>query len=81
MTSGQQTQWNVILWDDPVNLMSYVVWVLRSLFGLAAPEATRLMMRVHEDGRAVVDTARREQAEMTAFRLNHHGLRTTLEQA
>ncbi len=71
--------WDVVVWDDPINLMSYVVWVFRSLFGYAEPEATRLMLQVHNDGRAVVDSGPREPAEMSAFRLHHHGLWATLE--
>ena len=71
--------WDVIVWDDPVNLMSYVVWVFRSLFGYPEPTATKLMLQVHNEGRAVVDSGPREQAEMSAFRLHHHGLWATLE--
>lgn len=71
--------WDVVVWDDPVNLMSYVVWVFRSLFGYPETEATRLMLQVHNDGRAVVDSGWREHAEMSAFRLHHHGLWATLE--
>jgi ATP-dependent Clp protease adaptor protein ClpS len=71
--------WDVVVWDDPVNLMSYVVWVFRSLFGYDETKATRLMLQVHNDGRAVVDSGPREQAEMSAFRLHHHGLWATLE--
>jgi ATP-dependent Clp protease adaptor protein ClpS len=72
--------WDVVVWDDPVNLMSYVVWVFRTLFGYPKEEATRLMLLVHNEGRAVVQTAPREQAELSAFRLHHHGLWATLEQ-
>ncbi len=71
--------WDVVVWDDPVNLMSYVVWVFRTLFGYPKPEATRLMLQVHNEGRAVVDSGPREHAEMSAFRLHHHGLWATLE--
>ena len=71
--------WDVVVWDDPVNLMSYVVWVFRSLFGYSVEEATRLMLQVHNEGRAVVDAGPREKAEMSAFRLHHHGLWATLE--
>ena len=71
--------WNVVVWDDPVNLMSYVVWVFRSLFGYPEPKATRLMLQVHNEGRAIVDSGPREHAEMSAFRLHHHGLWATLE--
>jgi ATP-dependent Clp protease adaptor protein ClpS len=72
--------WDVIVWDDPVNLMSYVVWVFRTLFGYPEHEATRLMLQVHNEGRAVVNSGPREQAELSAFRLHHHGLWATLEQ-
>ena len=68
------------MWNDPVNLMNYVVWVFRSLFGFSDSVARNLMTRVHEDGRAVIDTAPRERAEMIAFRLHQHGLHATLEQ-
>ena len=71
--------WDVVVWDDPVNLMSYVVWVFRKLFGYPQEEATRLMLQVHNEGRAVVDSGPRERAEMSAFRLHHHGLWATLE--
>jgi ATP-dependent Clp protease adaptor protein ClpS len=71
--------WDVIVWDDPVNLMAYVVWVFRTLFGYPKSEATKLMLQVHNQGRAVVDSGPREQAEMSAFRLHHHGLWATLE--
>lgn len=71
--------WDVVVWNDPVNLMSYVVWVFRTLFGYPKEKATRLMLQVHNEGRAVVDSGPREQAEMSAFRLHHHGLWATLE--
>jgi ATP-dependent Clp protease adaptor protein ClpS len=71
--------WDVVVWNDPVNLMSYVVWVFRTLFGYPEEEATRLMLQVHHEGRAVVDSGPRERAEMSAFRLHHHGLWATLE--
>ncbi len=71
--------WDVVVWNDPVNLMSYVVWVLRSLFGYGEQEATRLMLAVHHEGRAVVASEPREQAELAVTRLHHHGLWATLE--
>jgi len=79
VSSQPQATWNVVVWNDPVNLMTYVIWVFRALFDLSGPAATALMTQIHEGGRAIVDTASREQAEMTAFRLHHHGLRATLE--
>jgi ATP-dependent Clp protease adaptor protein ClpS len=73
--------WNVVVWNDPVNLMSYVVWVFRKLFGHPEELATKLMLQVHHEGRAIVATGLRETAEMDAYRLHHHGLWATLEQA
>lgn len=72
--------WNVVVWDDPVNLMSYVVWVFRTLLGRSREEATRLMLEVHHRGRAVVASAPREHAELNVYHLHHHGLWATLEE-
>ena len=77
----QMPLWNVVVWNDPVNLMSYVVWVFRKLFGHQEELATRLMLQVHNEGRAIVTTEPRERAEMEAYRLHHHGLWATLERA
>lgn len=71
--------WNVVVWNDPVNLMSYVVWVFRTLFGYGEQQATRLMLDVHHKGRAIVSSAPRERAELDVARLHHHGLWATLE--
>jgi ATP-dependent Clp protease adaptor protein ClpS len=71
--------WQVVVWNDPVNLMDYVVWVLRSLFGHSVEEATRLMLAVHNEGKATVAQGPREQAEMDAYRLHQHGLWATIE--
>lgn len=71
--------WQVVVWNDPVNLMDYVVWVLRKLFGYSEPEATKLMLQVHNEGRATVTDGPREKAEMECFRLHHYGLWATLE--
>jgi ATP-dependent Clp protease adaptor protein ClpS len=72
--------WQVVVWNDPVNLMDYVVWVLRKLFGHSLEEATRLMLLVHNEGRAVVNDGPREQAELDCYRLHQHGLWATIEQ-
>jgi ATP-dependent Clp protease adaptor protein ClpS len=71
--------WQVVVWNDPVNLMSYVVWVFRSLFGYPLEKATRLMLQVHHQGRAVVASGSLEKAELDCYRLHHHGLWATLE--
>lgn len=70
--------WNVIVWNDPITLMSYVVLVLRRLFGYDHETATKLMLQVHHEGRAVVATQPREQAEVTVARLHAFGLQATL---
>ena len=72
--------WKVIVWDDPINLMSYVVFVFRKVFGYSEEKAHRLMMEVHVDGRSVVASGNREKAELDVFRLHEHGLWATLEQ-
>ncbi len=73
--------WEVIVWNDPVTLMSYVVFVLRKLFGYDEPTATTLMLRVHNEGKAVVASGPRERSEMDVSRLHAHGLQATLSQA
>ncbi len=73
-------EWQVVVWNDPVNLMSYVVWVFRKLFGYPEPAATRLMLQVHHEGRAIVSSGPLEKAELDCHRLHHHGLWATLEQ-
>jgi ATP-dependent Clp protease adaptor protein ClpS len=71
--------WVVIVWNDPINLMSYVTWVLQKLFGYPREKATRLMLQVHHEGRAVVANGSREQAELHVFRLHEHGLWATMQ--
>lgn len=73
--------WNVVVWNDPVNLMTYVVYVLRKLFGYSEEKATKLMLQVHHEGRAIVSSGPRERAEMDCFRLHRYGLWATLERA
>ncbi len=71
--------WKVIVWDDPINLMSYVSFVFRKLFGFSKQKAQRLMMQVHVEGRAVVASGTREKAELDVYRLHEHGLWATME--
>lgn len=73
------TPWNVIVWNDPVNLMSYVTYVFRSYFGFSQDKARRLMMAVHEEGKAVVFTGSRESAEKHTTALHGWGLWATFE--
>ena len=71
--------WIVIVWNDPINLMSYVTFVLQKLFGYSRAKATKLMLDVHHKGKAVVSSGTREKAEMDVFRLHEHGLWATME--
>ncbi len=71
--------WQVVVWNDPINLMSYVVFVFRKLFGFTEEKATRLMLAVHNEGRATVSSGTREKAELDCYRLHHHGLWATME--
>ena len=73
--------WDVVVWNDPVNLMEYVVYVFRKLFGYSDEKATKLMLEVHNDGRSIVNTAPREKAEMDCYSLQRHGLWATLQKA
>ncbi len=70
--------WVVLVWNDPVNLMSYVTFVLQKLFGYSREKATKLMLDVHEKGKAVVSSGTREKAEMDVYRLHEHGLWATM---
>lgn len=73
--------WNVIVWDDPINLMDYVVYVFQRLFGMSVEAATRHMLEVHNDGRSIVASVERERAEFYVGRLHGYGLQATMEQA
>ena len=72
--------WVVLVWNDPVNLMSYVTYVFQKLFGYSLQKATELMLDVHEKGRAVVSNGSKEKAELDVFRLHEHGLWATMQQ-
>jgi ATP-dependent Clp protease adaptor protein ClpS len=72
--------WVVIVWNDPINLMSYVTLVLQQLFGYSRNMATKLMLQVHNDGKAVVSSGTREKAELDVSRLHAHGLWATMQQ-
>lgn len=71
--------WSAVVWNDPVNLMSYVVHVLRRVIGCSAERAERLMWQVHREGRATVARGSREQMESDVQSLHAWGLRATIE--
>ena len=72
--------WVVIVWNDPINLMDYVTYVIQKLFGYPLAKAEQLMLDVHHKGKAVVSTGGREKAELDVFRLHEHGLWATMQQ-
>ena len=72
--------WVVIVWNDPINLMEYVTFVLQKLFGYTREKATKLMLDVHQKGKAVVSNGTRDKAELDVFRLHEHGLWATMQQ-
>lgn len=72
------TPWRAVVWNDPVNLMSYVVYVFRSYFGFSETKATKLMLQVHKEGRAVVATGTRELMEQHAAAMHSYGLSATV---
>ena len=79
-TTEEDRPWVAIVWNDPVNLMSYVTHVLMELFGYPRSHAEKLMLDVHQKGRAVVSSGTREQMERDVTRLHGRGLWATLQQ-
>jgi len=76
---GTDVPWVVLVWNDPINLMSYVVYVFQKLFGYSEAKATELMLDVHNKGRAAVAWGSREKAELDVFRLHEYGLWATMQ--
>jgi ATP-dependent Clp protease adaptor protein ClpS len=81
---GESTEsdraWVTIVWNDPVNLMSYVTWVFQKLFGYSRDKAEQLMLDVHHKGKAIVSSGARERMEFDAARLHGYGLWATVDQ-
>ena len=71
-------RWVVIVWNDPINLMSYVTFVFQKLFGYSQPRAHRLMLQVHHEGRAAVSGGTKERCEHDVSRLHGCGLWATM---
>ena len=71
--------WVVIVWNDPINLMSYVTLVLQKLFGYSLARATQLMLQVHHEGKAIVSSGNREKSEHDVARLHAYGLWATMQ--
>ena len=73
--------WNLIIWNDPVNLMSYVTYVFQSYFGYSEAKANKLMLEVHRKGRSIVAHGSKEQVEQHAVAMHGYGLWATVEKA
>ena len=72
--------WVVIVWNDPINLMDYVTFVIQTVFGYDKAKAEKMMMDVHEKGRSTVFSAARSESELKVFQLHEYGLWATMQQ-
>lgn len=79
--AATERPWVTVVWNDPVNLMSYVTWVFRSYFGYSRERAERMMLQVHQEGRATVSRGGREQMEIDTQAMHGFGLWATVEPA
>ena len=73
--------WATVVWNDPVNLMSYVSFVFESYFGYPRSKAEKLMLEVHQDGKSTVSSGSREEMERDVQAMHEHGLWATMEKA
>lgn len=73
--------WQCVVWDDPVNLMTYVTYVFTSYFGYSKEKAASLMLEVHTNGRAAVSSGAREQVERDVAAMHSFGLWATVEKS
>ncbi|WP_281690692.1 ATP-dependent Clp protease adapter ClpS [Pseudonocardia thermophila] len=73
--------WQAIVWNDPVNLMSYVTYVLQKIFGYPEPKATALMLDVHHKGKAAVASGDKDKIEADVAKLHAAGLWATMQRA
>ncbi|APU13313.1 ATP-dependent Clp protease adaptor protein ClpS [Actinoalloteichus hoggarensis] len=76
---AEDKPWMTIVWNDPVNLMSYVTYVFQKLFGYNRDKATKLMLDVHQKGRAVVSSGSKEKVEGDVAKLHAAGLWATMQ--
>ncbi len=74
---ARDVPWVTIVWNDPVNTMSYVTYVFQTYFGYQRAKAERLMRDVHEKGKAVVSTGSREEMERDTEAMHEYGLWAT----
>lgn len=78
---GANSEWVTIVWDDPVNLINYVVYVFQTYFGFPRAKAEELTYQVHETGQAIVSSGSREQMEKDVQAMHSYGLWATLSRA
>ncbi|MCQ9343286.1 ATP-dependent Clp protease adapter ClpS [Corynebacterium sp. 153RC1] len=79
--TSENLPWMCIVWDDPVNLMSYVTYVFQTILGFSKKRATELMMQVHTEGKAVVSSGEKDKVEADVKKLHKAGLWATMQQA
>jgi ATP-dependent Clp protease adaptor protein ClpS len=75
----EDTPWQTVVWNDPVNLMSYVTYVFQKLFGYGRDKAVKLMLDVHHKGRAIVSSGSKDKVEADVARLHAAGLWATMQ--
>ncbi len=80
-TTALDAPWVTLVWNDPVNLMSYVSYVFRTYFGHSRAQAEKLMLQVHQEGRAVVSTGSREEMERDVEAMHGYSLWATCQRA
>lgn len=81
LLTAPDVPWNLVVWNDPVNLMSYVSYVFQSYFGYSEAKANKLMLEVHRKGRSIVAHGAKEQVEQHAVAMHGYGLWATVEKA
>lgn len=81
VAASENLPWLCIVWDDPVNLMSYVSYVFQTVLGYDRKRANELMMQVHTEGKAVVSSGEKDKVEGDVKKLHTAGLWATMQQA
>ncbi|MDX3662674.1 ATP-dependent Clp protease adapter ClpS [Streptomyces sp. ID05-26A] len=79
--AAEDRPWQTVVWNDPVNLMSYVTYVFQKLFGFSRDHATKLMLDVHHKGKAIVTSGTKDKVEADVAKLHAAGLWATMQRA
>lgn len=80
-STSRDDAWVTIVWNDPVNLMSYVTYVFQTYFRFSREEATKRMLEVHNKGKTVVSTGSLEKMEIDAQAMHGYGLWATVQRS